>query len=154
MLEKKEIELNKLISLAIDIWRLEEKINNSTISEEEREKLNITIFRLKKFVQEQGIEIKGYDLEKYSEEINVYELKWIEETNDEKLKWKIKDTIEPATFLNWNLIKPAKIIAYKYNENLKTKKKTSNDKWKIILLITAILLVIIDILLFCFPSIF
>jgi hypothetical protein len=48
-MSEKQIELSKLISLANDIWRLEEKINNLN-SKEEQEKLNISFSRIKKFI--------------------------------------------------------------------------------------------------------
>lgn len=107
---------NKIISLAIDIWRLEDKINNiSELSNENKEKLNVSINRIKKFINDQNIKIKWFTWEKYSEEINFYELKATEETDDKSKNNIIKDTIEPAVFVDWNLIKTAKIIIYKLN---------------------------------------
>jgi len=107
---------NKMISLAIDIWRLEEKIINiKNINNNDKEKLDIAINRVKKFIEENNILIKSYTWEKYSDEINFYELKWLENTNEKEKNNIIKDTIEPAVFINWNIIKTAKIIIYKLN---------------------------------------
>ena len=107
---------NKMISLAIDIWRLEEKIINiKNINNNDKEKLDIAINRVKKFIEENNILIKSYTWEKYSDEINFYELKWLENTNQKEKNNIIKDTIEPAVFINWNIIKTAKIIIYKLN---------------------------------------
>jgi len=50
---------NKIISLAIDIWRLEEKIINiKDIDINNKEKLNISINRVKRFIDENKIVIK------------------------------------------------------------------------------------------------
>ncbi|MBT3727223.1 hypothetical protein HOG21_06210 [bacterium] len=52
---------NKMISLAIDIWRLEEKIINiKNINNNDKEKLDIAINRVKKFIEENNILIKSY----------------------------------------------------------------------------------------------
>jgi hypothetical protein len=88
-------------------------------SKEEQEKLNISFSRIKKFIWGYWIETKWYSWENYSEEINFYELKWTEETNDENLRNKIKDTIEPAVFVDWDIEKTAKIIVYKFVEKTK-----------------------------------
>jgi hypothetical protein len=60
------------------------------------------------------IEIKSFSWDKYSEEINLYELKAVENTNINSLDRIIKDTIEPAVIINWELIKQAKVIIYKF----------------------------------------
>jgi|SaaInlStandDraft_4_1057021.scaffolds.fasta_scaffold11974_2 hypothetical protein len=107
---------NKIILLAIDIWRLEERITNiSDIDNSNKEKINNSINRVKKYVGENKITIKWYNWDKYSNEINVYDLKWTEPTTKEEENNIIKDTIEPAVFIDWKIIKKAKIIIYKLN---------------------------------------
>jgi hypothetical protein len=107
---------NKVILLAIDIWRLEEKIiNTSEIDISNKEKINSSITRIKKYVDENKIIIKWFTWEKYSNEINIYELKWTESTSEKGQDNIIKDTIEPAVFIDWKVIKKAKIIIYKFN---------------------------------------
>lgn len=107
---------NKIITLGVDIWRLEDKCKNlKGIDENSNEKINISIKRVNRFFEENKILIKWYVWEKYSEEINVYELKWVEPTDKKEMDNIIKDTIEPAVFIDWNIIKKAKIIVYKLN---------------------------------------
>lgn len=109
-------ESQKLISLAIDIWRLEWKIYNSGIPKDwiEAEKIKTSLERLKKFTYDYGISIKDFIWEKYVNEINFLELKWTEETTDSSKDWIIKDTIEPVVYINWTVVKTAKVIVYKF----------------------------------------
>lgn len=109
------IDTNKLINLSIDIWRLNEKISNiDNLNEKDKEKISISLDRLNNFIQDLNIETKSFSWEKYSEEINLYELKAVENTNINSLDRIIKDTIEPAIIINWELIKQAKVIIYKF----------------------------------------
>jgi len=106
----------KIISLAVDLWRLEEKINNiKTINENETDKINASFNRIKRFINECKIVVTWYNWEKYSEDVNVYELKWTELTEDLDKNDIIKDTIEPAVFVDGQLMKTGKIIVYKIN---------------------------------------
>ena len=108
-------ETNKIINLWVDIWRLESRINEViNISNIEKEKLGNSIRRVKKYISDYEFEIKGFNWDKYSEEINIYELKATEDTDKSELDWIIKDTIEPAVRNKWNIIKQAKIIVYKF----------------------------------------
>ena len=107
---------NKIIQLAIDIWRLEEKISDiSEIDNNDKEKINSSINRIKKYIDENKIIIKWYTWEKYSNEINVYDLKWTEVTKNKEQDNTIKNTIEPSVLIDWKIIKKAKIIIYKLN---------------------------------------
>ncbi|NDK07794.1 hypothetical protein EOM39_00940 [Candidatus Gracilibacteria bacterium] len=109
------IDTNKLINLSIDIWRLNEKISNiDNLNEKDKEKISISLDRLNNFIQDLNIETKSFSGEKYSEEINLYELKAVENTNINSLDRIIKDTIEPAIIINGELIKQAKVIIYKF----------------------------------------
>lgn len=107
-------ETNKLINLWIDLWRLESRLNEiDNLSEIEKEKLENSINRVKKYTSDYNFEMKGFNWEKYSEEINIYELKATEETSNSELDWIIKNTIEPAVLNDWNIMKQAKVIVYK-----------------------------------------
>jgi hypothetical protein len=70
---------------------------------------------LKKFTNDYGISIKDFIWEKYVNEINFLELKWSEETTDPSKDGIIKDAIEPVVYINWNVVKTAKVIVYKLN---------------------------------------
>ena len=109
-------ESQKLISLAIDVWRLEWKIYNSGMPKDwvELEKIKTSLERLKKFTNDYGISIKDFIWEKYVNEINFLELKWTEDTADSAKDWIIKDTIEPVVYINWTVVKTAKVIVYKF----------------------------------------
>jgi len=97
----KNIDINKLINLSVDIWRLEEKISKiDYLKEQDNEKISVSLDRLKKFIKDLDIELKWFSWEKYSEEINFYELKAVEDTNIENLNNIIKETIEPAIWQN------------------------------------------------------
>ena len=111
----KNIDINKLINLSVDIWRLEEKISKiDYLKENDNEKIYVSLDRLKKFIKNINIELKSFSWEKYSEDINFYELKAVEDTNTENLNNIIKETIEPAIIINWEILKQASIIVYKF----------------------------------------
>ncbi|MDD2516382.1 MAG: hypothetical protein PHF46_02570 [Candidatus Gracilibacteria bacterium] len=111
----KNISIDKLINLSIDIWRLEEKISKiHYLKEQDSEKISVSLDRLKKFIKDLDIELKSFSGEKYSEEINFYELKAVEDTNIENLNNIIKETIEPAIIVNGEILKQASIIIYKF----------------------------------------
>lgn len=111
----KNIDINKLINLSVDIWRLEEKISKiDYLKEQDSEKISVSLDRLKKFIKDLDIELKWFSWEKYSEEINLYELKAVEDTNIENLNNIIKETIEPAIIFNWEILKQASVIVYKF----------------------------------------
>jgi hypothetical protein len=103
---------SKVIWLAIDTWRLEERMEGVVGEEGQMEKVRGSMERIKKFTAEHFIEVKGYRWEKYSQDITFFELKWITETNEESLHDIIKDTIEPAVFYEGRLVSPAKVIVY------------------------------------------
>ncbi|GAB0174576.1 MAG: hypothetical protein HHAS10_04550 [Candidatus Altimarinota bacterium] len=109
-------ESQKLISLAIDIWRLEGKIHNSGISKDglEAEKIKTSLERLKKFMNDYGIAVKDFIGDKYVNEINFLELKGTENTTDKSKDGIIKDTIEPVVYVNGTVVKTAKVIVYKF----------------------------------------
>lgn len=115
MKDNKNIDINKLINLSVDIWRLEEKVSKiDYLKEQDTEKISVSLDRLKRFVKDLEIELKSFSWEKYSEEINFYELKAVEDTNIESLNNIIKETIEPTIIVNWEILKQASIIVYKF----------------------------------------
>lgn len=111
----KNIDINKLINLSVDIWRLEEKFSKiDYLKEQDSERISVSLDRLKKFIKDLDIELKWFSWEKYSEEINFYELKAVEYINIENLNNIIKETIEPAIIVNWEILKQASVIVYKF----------------------------------------
>jgi predicted ATP-grasp superfamily ATP-dependent carboligase len=55
----KNIDINKLINLSVDIWRLEEKISKiDYLKEQDIEKISVSLDRLKKFIKDLDIELK------------------------------------------------------------------------------------------------
>ena len=80
----------------------------------ELEKIKTSLERLKKFTNDYGISIKDFIWEKYVNEINFLELKWTEDNADSAKDWIIKDTIETVVYINWTVVKTAKVIVYKF----------------------------------------
>ena len=108
---------NKIFSLAIDIWRLEERLKNTLLDDTwDKEKIYSSLGRLKKFIEDHTIRVQGFTGEKYSPDITVYDLKWTEITTNKTFDGIIQDTIEPAVYFEGRLIKNAKIIIYRYNQ--------------------------------------
>ena len=111
-------ETKAIIQLAIDYWRLEERIETLKNEDDTNfKKLQSSLWRIGKYIKQYWIEIKDFKWDKYSEDILAIEVKSTEITLDKNQDMFIKDIIQPAIFVNWQLIEKAKVIVYKYDKN-------------------------------------
>lgn len=103
-------EVDLLIQLSIDNWRMAKKIKEveKKLSNKEKLSLNFSMERIEKQLGKFDIEIKDYTNERYYEGLN---LDIISSEKHKSIKEPIiKDTIEPAIIVKGQLVKRAKVI--------------------------------------------
>lgn len=108
-------EANDLIELAIEIWRMEQRImkSSSELPENHLKGLENSIQKLKRYIDRHDIEIVDYKNVKYNEGLNL-EVLSIEK--DPSLPESIiKETIEPTIMHKGQVVRKAKVILIKNN---------------------------------------
>lgn len=110
----KSIELslgvNELIDLAVEIWRMEQRITKSATSlpENQFKGLESSIQKLRRYLQKYDIEIIDYKNVKYNDGLNLDILSVEKDlTLPETI---VKETIEPTIICKGQVVRKAKII--------------------------------------------
>ncbi|MBT4209967.1 MAG: hypothetical protein HOE19_03585 [Candidatus Komeilibacteria bacterium] len=101
------------VELAIEVWRLERKINSlsDSIDDNKKKIMENSVHKLKGYLKRHDVEIREYHEEKYTEGMNV-EILSVEQMDN--LKWPmIKETIEPAIIVKGHFVNKAKVILLK-----------------------------------------
>jgi len=100
---------NDLIELAVEIWKLEQKLTTILDSNEEQKEFFANIFqKMKRFLDKNDIEIADYTNQKYNEGRNLVVLHTEKEQGVEESI--IKETIEPTILHKGTVVRPGKII--------------------------------------------
>lgn len=99
-----------IIELAVEIWRIEQRLNKaaSVLPENLKRGTDNSILRFKRYLEKYDIEIIDYAGQKYNEGLNL-EITAVEKdpTVTERM---IKETVEPAITCRGRVIKKAKIV--------------------------------------------
>lgn len=103
-------ENKSLAALAIEIWRLEKKINKIKLPKDNAQSIDNSIGKIKAFLARNKIEIADFTGSSYNDGLNVDVLSVSDEKKDKPF---ISDTIEPMIKLNGKIIKRAKVIVTK-----------------------------------------
>lgn len=104
------VEVNDLVELAIDYWRLEHRLGKALVSMDkaQKESLESSLQRIKRYLEKNDIEIIDHTNQKYDEGQNL-EILAVE--HDPKAKENtIKETKEPTVLLKGQVIHIGKII--------------------------------------------
>lgn len=99
-----------LVEAAVEIWRLEKRVNKLTgeLSEDQNKAFENSITKLKRFLDKNDITFVDYTDQKYNEGLNLDVLSIDKDsTVTESI---IKDTHDPAVFHKGQLIKKAKVV--------------------------------------------
>jgi hypothetical protein len=104
------IETNDLIELAIEVWRLESRINRnlSTLPENQRETLVNSVQKLKRYLNKNDIEVIDYTNQKYTEGRNLEIL--AVEKDPHVTQPIIKETKEPTVLCKGQVVRKGKVI--------------------------------------------
>ena len=105
--------VNELIELAIEIWRIEQRINKSlsVIPENQKKGIENSIQKLKRYLQKYDIEIVDYTGQKYNEGLNLDVLSV--DKDDVAKEPYVKETVEPTIMCKGLVVKKAKIVIAK-----------------------------------------
>ncbi len=102
--------VNDLVDLAIEIWRIEQRIAKSaeSLPENQRKGLDVSIQKLKRYIGKYDIEIIDYTNQKYNDGLN---LDVLSVEKDSTISDPIvKETVEPTVLCKGQVVRKAKII--------------------------------------------
>lgn len=102
--------VNDLVDLAVEIWRMEQRISKSAsgLPENQLKGLENSIQKLRRYLEKYDIEIVDYKDTKYNEGIN---LDILSVEKDPSLpEPMVKETVEPTIMLKGQVVRKAKII--------------------------------------------
>lgn len=105
------MEAKDLIDLAIEVWRIDQRLNKITekMTENNKKALENSILKIKRFIDKQDIEIRDYTGQKYNTGLSAVEI--ISVDKDKKVKESIvKETVEPSILLKGQVVRKAKVI--------------------------------------------
>lgn len=101
---------NEIIDLAVEVWRMEQRIIKSapSLPENQRRGLENSIQKLKRCLEKYDIEIVDYKNTKYNDGLNLDILSV--EKDATLVESMVKETIEPTIMLKGQVVRKAKII--------------------------------------------
>lgn len=104
------VEANEITDLAVEIWRIEQRIAKSASSLPENQLIGLenSIQKMKRYLEKYDIEIVDYKNTKYNDGLNLDILSVEKDlTLPESV---VKETVEPTIMLKGQVIRKAKII--------------------------------------------
>ncbi|MDP3763873.1 MAG: nucleotide exchange factor GrpE [bacterium] len=104
------VEANEITDLAVEIWRIEQRIakSASSLPENQLKGLENSIQKLKRYLEKYDIEIVDYKNHKYNDGLNLDILSVEKDlTLPESV---VKETVEPTIMLKGQVVRKAKII--------------------------------------------
>ncbi|MFA4814767.1 MAG: hypothetical protein WC868_05720 [Bacteroidales bacterium] len=104
------LELNHMIELAAEIWRIEQSIikSSSSLPENQRKKLELSIQKLKRYIEKYDIEFIDHTNQKYNDGLNLDVLSVEKDSSIQEPI--VKETIEPTIMHRGQVVRKAKII--------------------------------------------
>mgnify|MGYP001194514837 CR=1 FL=1 len=102
--------VNDLVDLAIEVWRMEQRVakSASSLPEQQLKGLDNSIQKLKRYISKYDIEIVDYKNQKYNDGLN---LDILSVEKDPSLSEPIiKETVEPTVLCKGQVVRKAKII--------------------------------------------
>lgn len=109
------VDVNELIDLAVEVWRIEQRIVKSATSlpESQLKGLENSTQKLRRYIQKYDVEIVDYKNQKYNDGLNLDILSIEKDANISEPT--IKETVEPTIIYKGQVVRKAKIILLKNN---------------------------------------
>lgn len=109
------VEANEIIDLAIEIWRIEQRIakSASSLPENQLKGLENSIQKMRRYLEKYDIEIIDYKNHKYNDGLNLDILSVEKDLSIPEPM--VKETVEPTIMLKGQVIRKAKIILLSNN---------------------------------------
>lgn len=107
--------VNELVDLAVEVWRIEQRIakSASSLPETQLKGLENSAQKLKRYLEKYDIEIIDYKNQKYNEGLN---LDILSVEKDPSLQHSVvKETVEPTIMCKGQVVRKAKIILLSNN---------------------------------------
>lgn len=105
------MEAKDLIDLAIEIWRIDQRLNKATerMNENTRKAIENSMLKIKKFIGRYDLEVRDYTGQKYNTGLSAIDIISVEK--NKKIKEDIvKETIEPSILIKGQIVRKAKVI--------------------------------------------
>lgn len=104
------VSANELVELAVDIWRMEQRLAKVTESLPENHKkgLENSVHKLRKYISNYDVEIIDYTNQKFNDGLNLDVLSV--EKDPTVTTPTVKETVEPTIVVKGQVVKKAKII--------------------------------------------
>lgn len=105
------MEAKDLIDLAIEIWRIDQRLNKAMekLQENNRKALEISMQKLKRFIDKYDLEVRDYTGQKYNTGLSAVDVVSVEKDKS-TIEDTVKETLEPAVLLRGQVVKKAKVI--------------------------------------------
>ncbi|MCX6757237.1 MAG: hypothetical protein NTW35_03815 [Candidatus Nomurabacteria bacterium] len=102
--------VNELVDLAVEIWRIEQRIIKVTdiLPENQKKGLENSISKLKRYISNYDIEVIEYTNQKFNDGLNLDILSVEKDPNIEISI--VKETVEPTVLVKGQVVKKAKVI--------------------------------------------
>jgi len=104
------IGVNDLVDLAVEVWRIEQRVakSASSLPENQLKRLENSIQKLKRYLEKYDIQIVDYKDTKYNDGLN---LDILSVEKDPTLpESRVKETVEPTIMCKGQVVRKAKII--------------------------------------------
>mgnify|MGYP001617929234 FL=1 len=107
--------VNDIVDLAVEVWRIEQRINKSAsnLPENQLKGLENSVQKLKRYLEKYDIEVIDYKNTKYNEGLNLDILSV--EKDPTLLEPVVKETVEPTIMCKGQVVRKAKIILLSNN---------------------------------------
>jgi hypothetical protein len=104
------VGVNELVDLAVEVWRIEQRISKSASSlpENQLKGLENSAQKLRRYLEKYDVEIIDYKNQKFNEGLNLDILSV--EKDPELLQPIVKETVEPTIMCKGHVVRKAKII--------------------------------------------
>jgi hypothetical protein len=104
------VEINDLVDLAVEVWRIENRITKSIseLSENQLKGLENSLQKLRRYLEKYDIDIVDYKNTKYNDGLNLDILSI--EKDSSITESRIKEVIEPTIMCKGQVVRRAKII--------------------------------------------
>lgn len=111
-------EVGDLTALAVEVWRIEQRLNrvSSDLDETQAKGLKSSLMKLNRYLERHDIEFKDFTNQRFNEGLN---LDVIATEHDSDIKEPtIKETIEPTIMCRGQVIKKAKVVLVKNGQEI------------------------------------
>lgn len=107
--------VNELVDLAVEVWRMEQRIakSSSSLPENQLKGLENSIQKLRRYLEKYDVEIIDYKNQKYNPGLNLDVLSV--EKNTDLPESIVKETVEPTIMCKGQVVRKAKIILMSNN---------------------------------------